>query len=95
MTDQGASGLSEFKYIGALEGSVVGLSHFNAADSDGTQLKKLATFLQKPLRNTDGYMEIALMRNRNVPADANAVSILVPNTNVSSMGGTVLFFVFW
>ena len=72
---------------------MVGLSHLfhKAADSNGAHLKKLASFLRKSCVNADGLLEIALIRNKNVPADANAVSILVPNPNDLSKEGKDYF----
>ncbi|KAL5564734.1 hypothetical protein UlMin_027898 [Ulmus minor] len=80
---QGASASFGLKFLGSVEASAVGLSYLfhNAADSKGSQLKKLASFLQKSCVHADGLSEVVLVRNKNVPADANAVSILVPNPN--------------
>lgn len=85
-----ASVSSGVEFLGSVEASVVGLSHFfhNAADSNGAQIKKLASFLGKSCVNAYGMLEIVLRRNTNVPADVNAVSILVPNIEESSEGGT-------
>ena len=72
---------------------MVGLSHLfhKAADSNGAHLKKLASFLRKSCINADGLLEIVLIRNKNVPADANAVSIFVPNPNDLSKEGKDYF----
>ncbi|XAR50421.1 Phosphodiesterase I [Bertholletia excelsa] len=69
------------KTLGSVETSVVGLSHHfhAAADSDGAQLKKLASFLRKCSQNENGMSEVVLRRNKNIPADANAVSVLIPS----------------
>ena len=77
------------KFLGLVEASVVGLSHLfrTAADSNGAQLKKLAAFLRKSCEKAYGFLEIVLIRNKNVPADANAVSVFVPNPNEFSKGG--------
>ncbi|KAJ6417977.1 hypothetical protein OIU84_001375 [Salix udensis] len=75
------SGSSSVQFLGSVEASVVGLSHLfhTAADRNGLQLKQLAAFLGKCCENVYGMSEIVLRRNLNVPADVNAVSILVPN----------------
>ncbi|KAK1392780.1 hypothetical protein POM88_011836 [Heracleum sosnowskyi] len=69
------------KLLGSIEASVVGLSHLfrAAADSSGSQLKRLAVFLGKCHENAYGMSEIVLRRNLNIPADANAVAVLIPN----------------
>ncbi|KAM4106375.1 hypothetical protein ACJW30_04G058400 [Castanea mollissima] len=79
------------KFLGFVEASVVGLSHLfqTAADSNGAQLKKLAAFLRKSCEKAYGVLEILLIRNKNVPADANAVSVFVPNPNEHSKGDCV------
>lgn len=78
--------------LGSVETSVVGLSHLfrTSADSNGAQIKKLASFIAKCHENANGMLEILLRRNRNIPADANAVSIIVPNPEDFSQGGTCL-----
>lgn len=83
LAEQGESGLSSGKFLGSVEASVVGLSHLfhKAADSNGARVKKLASLLRKSCVKVDGLLEIVLIRNKDVPADANAVSILVPNPN--------------
>ncbi|KAK9278228.1 hypothetical protein L1049_027790 [Liquidambar formosana] len=79
------------KFLGSVEASVVGISHLfrNAADSKGTQLKKLAAFLAKCSQKAYGLSEIALRRNTNVPADMNAVSVVVPNPDEFSEGDCI------
>ena len=79
------------KFLGLVEASVVGLSHLfrTAADSNGAQLKKLAAFLGKSCEKAYGFLEIVLIRNKNVPADANAVSVLVSKPNEFSEGGNM------
>ncbi|KAL2242797.1 UNVERIFIED_CONTAM: putative tyrosyl-DNA phosphodiesterase [Sesamum indicum] len=79
------------KFLSSVEASVVGLSHIYRAraDSNGEQLKKLALFLGKRHENMDGMSEIILRRDANIPADGNAVSVLVPNPEDSSMGDSV------
>ncbi|KAJ4961789.1 hypothetical protein NE237_021699 [Protea cynaroides] len=76
------------KFLGSIEASVVGLSHrFHAAfDSSGAQLKTLATFLGKCHENAYGMSEVILRRNTNIPADSNAVSVLVCNLDKFSEG---------
>ncbi|KAJ7945195.1 Tyrosyl-DNA phosphodiesterase [Quillaja saponaria] len=74
--------------LGSVVASVVGLSHLfhSAADSNGARLKMLAAFLRKSSKKNYGWVEIVLRRNLNVPADANAVSVLVPNPSGFSKG---------
>eukprot|EP00257_Ricinus_communis_P026577 XP_025013991.1 uncharacterized protein LOC8275459 isoform X3 [Ricinus communis] len=69
------------KFLGSVEASVVGLSHLfhTSTDTNGALLKKLAAFLGRFPENAYGMSEIILRRNTNVPADVNAVSILIPN----------------
>lgn len=67
--------------IGSVEASVVGLNYLfrSSADFNGKKLRKLAAFLGKCHENADGMTEVLLRREKNIPADANAVSILLPN----------------
>lgn len=67
--------------LGSVEASVVGLSHLfrTAADTNGLQLKKLAAYLGKSSEQGCGMSEILLRREKNVPSDPNAVSVVVPN----------------
>ncbi|XP_057970329.1 uncharacterized protein LOC131159439 isoform X2 [Malania oleifera] len=69
------------KFLGSIEASVVGLSHLfhAAADSNGARLKKLAAFFRNCCKHVRGLSKIVLKRNANIPADANAVSVLVPD----------------
>lgn len=80
------------KFLGLVEASVVGLSHLfrTAADSNGAQLRKLASYLGKSHENAYGMLDIVLRRASNVPADENAVSVLVPNPDELSGGGNIL-----
>ncbi|KAK7291502.1 hypothetical protein RIF29_06698 [Crotalaria pallida] len=80
--------LQNSPFLGSVGASVVGLSHlFRAAtDSNSERLKALATFLGKSSTNAYGRLEIILRRNFNVPADENAVSVLVPNPDRTSEG---------
>ncbi|KAL7179760.1 hypothetical protein ACSBR1_043042 [Camellia fascicularis] len=89
--EQCASQSYGVKVLGSIETSVVGLSHLfrTSADTKGSQLKKLASFLGKCYENANGMLEIVLRRNTNIPADANAVSILVPNPEKFSEGDCV------
>lgn len=75
--------------LGSVEASVVGMSHLfrTSADSNGAQIKKLAAFLGKSCESAYAMLEVVLKRNTNVPADLNAVSVLVPNPNELSDGG--------
>ena len=85
---QNASCSFGMKFLGSVEASIVGLSHLfhTAADSNGAQLKKLATFLGKCHKNEYEMSEIVLRRNSNIPADANAVSVLVSEPEKYSGG---------
>ncbi|CAL9229514.1 unnamed protein product [Arabidopsis halleri] len=74
------------EFLGSVEASVVGLSYVfrSANDSTGAQLKRLASFIRRTRENSLGMLELVLRRNTNVPADANAVSVLVPNPDDDS-----------
>ncbi|OMO52316.1 hypothetical protein COLO4_37288 [Corchorus olitorius] len=78
------------KLLGLVEASVVGLSHLfrTAADTNGARLKKLALFIGKTCDNEYGMLYVVLRRNKNIPADENAVSVLVPNPDELSGEGT-------
>lgn len=73
---------------------MVGISHLyqRAADSKGVRLKTLATFLGYSCKSSLGKLEIVLRRNHNVPADANAVGVFVPDPDRTFSGGTVYTF---
>ncbi|KAK6147942.1 hypothetical protein DH2020_018854 [Rehmannia glutinosa] len=75
-------------FLSSVEASVVGISHVYraSADSNGEHLKKLALFLGKCHENMDGMSEIVLRRETNIPADGNAVSVLIPNPEDFSVG---------
>ena len=65
-------------FLGSVQTSVVGLSHrFHLPSDAGSQLKALSVFLGKCRENMHGTTEVILKRNTNIPADANAVSVLV------------------
>ncbi|KAI3414415.1 FHA domain-containing protein, partial [Psidium guajava] len=66
------------KAVGYLIASVPGI---HSSDSDGTTLRKLASFLSESHVNASGMLETTLRRETNIPADYNAVSILVRNPN--------------
>ncbi|GFZ17281.1 forkhead-associated domain-containing protein [Actinidia rufa] len=89
---QRASGSQGVKVLGSVETSVVGLSHLfhTSADANGAQIKKLASFIGLCHENANGMREVVLKRNINIPADVNAVSILVPNPEEFSDGGMCL-----
>lgn len=81
--------------LGSVESCVVGLSYIfrTSADSNGIQLKKLASYLGKSSEKGSGVSEILLRREKNVPSDSNAVSVVVPNfTELSKGGKTHTFF---
>lgn len=77
------------KYLGSAQVSVVGLNHrfHAAADSSGAQLKTLASFLGKFQENAHEILEVLLKRNKNIPADANAMSVSVADLDEFSEGG--------
>lgn len=79
------------KFLGSVEASVVGLKHrfHTTADSNGAQLKTLAAFLGKCRENAFGMSEVVLRRNTNIPADANAVSVLICDLDEFSEGGMI------
>ncbi|KAF8378101.1 hypothetical protein HHK36_029437 [Tetracentron sinense] len=89
--NQFASRLVGVKLLGSVEASVVGLSHLfhTASDTNGAQLKTLASFLGRCRENTYGMSEVVLRRTTNVPADSNAVSVLVSNLDEFSEGDYV------
>ncbi|KAI9079645.1 hypothetical protein K1719_038266 [Acacia pycnantha] len=72
---------SPVKFLGSVVASVVGIRHLyrTAKDSKGARLKTLANFLGNLCKSSHGKLEIVLRRNPNVAADANAVSVLVPD----------------
>lgn len=78
-------------FLGSVVASVVGLSHlFRAvADSNSAGLRALASVLGKYCKNANGRFQIVLRRNHNVPADENAVSVLVPKSDQTSEGDCV------
>ncbi|XP_010250425.1 PREDICTED: uncharacterized protein LOC104592681 isoform X2 [Nelumbo nucifera] len=83
-----ASRSSGMKFFGSIETSVVGLNHrfHTAADSEGVQLKMLASFLSKCSENAYGLSEVVLRRNTNIPADVNAISVLISDLDEFSEG---------
>ncbi|XP_048603106.1 uncharacterized protein LOC106422624 [Brassica napus] len=74
------------EFLGSVEASVVGLSYLfrSTSDSTGAQLKRLASYISRTRENSFGMLELVMRRNTNVPADLNAVSVLVPNPNDDS-----------
>ncbi|KAF3650889.1 hypothetical protein FXO38_16907 [Capsicum annuum] len=83
--------LCYFKSVGSVEASVAGLSHIfrTSADLNGARLKKLAAYLRRCGEDVSGMSEVILRRDSNIPADANAVSIHVPNPEDLSLGECV------
>ncbi|KAF5184500.1 forkhead-associated domain-containing protein / FHA domain-containing protein [Thalictrum thalictroides] len=83
-----ASRLNGVKFVGSVEASLVGLKHrfHTTADSNGAALKTLAAFLGKCQENAFAMSEVVLKRNHNIPADANAVSVLICNLDEFSEG---------
>lgn len=79
------------KSLGSVDATVAGLSYIfrTSADLNGARLKKLATFLGKCKENMYGMTEVVLRRDSKISADANAVSILVPNPEKVFTGGKV------
>ncbi|KAL3512030.1 hypothetical protein ACH5RR_024747 [Cinchona calisaya] len=82
---------SDANLLGTVETSVVGLSHLfrTSTDSNGITLKKLAVFLGKCSENVYGMSEVLLRRETNIPADENAVSVLVLNPEEFSLGDCI------
>ncbi|KAJ8553534.1 hypothetical protein K7X08_024212 [Anisodus acutangulus] len=80
--------LCHFKSVGSVEASVAGLSHLfrTSVDLSGARMKKLATYLGNCGENVYGMSEVILKRDSNIPVDANAVSILIPNPENLSLG---------
>ncbi|PUZ46985.1 hypothetical protein GQ55_7G126800 [Panicum hallii var. hallii] len=77
-------------YVGCVQTSVVGLSHrFHMPSDVGSQLRALSAFLGKFRENMHGTTEVILKRNTNIPADANAVSVLVADLDKFSEEGSV------
>lgn len=72
-----------------MDAFVVGLSHLfcTKTDSNGLQLKKLASCFANCRTTAHGMLEVVLRRNKNIAADANAVSVFVPNQDSTSEGG--------
>ncbi|XP_011623559.1 LOW QUALITY PROTEIN: uncharacterized protein LOC18434585 [Amborella trichopoda] len=66
-------------FLGSVQASVVGLTHrFRSnADTNGEQLRSLASILGNCRGNAYGKSEVVLKRNFNIPADPNAVSVIV------------------
>ncbi|XP_064942713.1 uncharacterized protein LOC135624700 isoform X5 [Musa acuminata AAA Group] len=66
-------------FFGSVQATVVGLSHrFHASpDPNGGRLRVLASLLGKCRENTSGMVEVLLKRATNIPADTNAVSVVV------------------
>ncbi|XP_073005760.1 uncharacterized protein [Typha latifolia] len=79
------------KFLGSVEASVVGLSHLFriSSDSNGAQLKMLASLLGTCQENANGTIEVLLKRNTNISADANAVSVLVADLDEFSAGDSI------
>lgn len=74
---------SYVEFLGSVETSIVGLGHlFWSADKSGAKLKKLAAFIGSCYRE-HGMSKVVIRRNKNIPADANAVSIFIANPKVS------------
>lgn len=79
------------KFLGSVEASVVGLKYrfHTSADSNGAQLKTLAAFLRRCQENAFGMSEVLLRRNTNIPADSNAVSVLICDLDEASEGDCI------
>ncbi|KAG9447358.1 hypothetical protein H6P81_013486 [Aristolochia fimbriata] len=78
-------------FLGCVQTSVVGLSHrfHGPADANGAQLKNLAAFLGKCHENAYGMSEVVLRRISNIPADSNAVAVLVCDLDESCEGAYI------
>ncbi|KAL9274932.1 Tyrosyl-DNA phosphodiesterase 1-like protein, partial [Drosera capensis] len=85
-TNISRSSSSGGRFLGSVQASVVGVRHLfrTRTDTKGAQLRKLAAFLGTPSHNACDMSEVVLRRNKNVPADSNAVTVLVPSLNNSS-----------
>lgn len=85
------------EFLGSVDASVVGLSYlFRCAnDSTGAQLKRLASYISRTRENSLGMLELVLRRNTNVPADTNAVSVLVRNPDDDSREGKYCSFMYY
>lgn len=81
--------IAGMKFLGSIQASVVGLNHRfqTGADSNGSQLKTLASFHKRCRENVYGMSEVILKRNTNIPVDRNAVSVLVCDLDEFSEGG--------
>lgn len=90
--------LEQRRFLGSVEASVVGLKYRfgGKADANGIQCKMMATLLGKCHQNMDGLSEVLLKRVTNIPADANAIAVIVCNPENSLNGGKYFsFFVFY
>ncbi|KAF8667320.1 hypothetical protein HU200_052995 [Digitaria exilis] len=77
-------------FVGSVQTSVVGISHrFNMPSDAGSQLRALSAFLGKCRVNMHGTTEVILKRSTNIPADSNAVSVLVADLDKFSEEGSV------
>jgi HIRAN domain len=76
-------------FLGCVHTSVVGLSHRfgTSVDSNGGQFKLLTRVLGRCMVNFTGTVEVILKRNTNIPADANAVSVIIKDRESDSEGG--------
>ncbi|XP_078154875.1 forkhead-associated domain-containing protein / FHA domain-containing protein isoform X3 [Carex rostrata] len=77
--------------LGCVHTSVVGLNHrFGASvDSNAGQFKMLAKILGKCVVNSSGTVEVILKRNTNIPADANAVSVIMKDRDGDFGGDSI------
>ncbi|KAL9236084.1 hypothetical protein vseg_010791 [Gypsophila vaccaria] len=77
------------RFLGSVVAAIVGLSHRfqGAADSNGVQLRKLAAYLAQSSKAGSGMTEVILRREKNIPQDVNAFSVLVSNPKQFCDGG--------
>ncbi|KAK9080590.1 hypothetical protein SSX86_000348 [Deinandra increscens subsp. villosa] len=77
--------------LGSVDASVVGISHLfrTSADSNGALLKRLARSIGRCHVSPYGLIEVILRRNSNIPADANAISVAISDSEELSDGGCI------
>ena len=67
------------KFLGVVSTTVVGISFRFAASADpkGFRIRSLAKLLNGTNKDEDGMLTVFLKRSKNIPADTNAVSVVV------------------
>lgn len=76
---EGAGDITASKYLGVVGTTVVGISYrfCAAADPKGLRVNSLARLLNDVGTDEDGMVVVLLKRAKNIPADPNAVSVLM------------------